>query len=112
MLSPRQVAASDRDATAGPSGGVKRRLDEELHLHQTITSSLKSRQVATRNVAGCDRQQQQLSSVFGDVNRTIKRIKGSSGAEVRRVHSSAFDLVDDALHISSDDECEMPSLSQ
>ena len=53
-------------------------------------------------------QQQNLAS--DEFESRMKRAKREADAGARDTHSSAFDLVDDALHISSEDDFEIPVL--
>ncbi len=53
-------------------------------------------------------QQQSLAS--DEFESRMKRAKREEDVGARDTHSSAFDLVDDALHISSEDDFEIPVL--
>jgi hypothetical protein len=57
------------------------------------------------------RQHQQHRSATGKIESAPKRTIREVGAQSRKEHTSAFDLVDDALHISSDDEFEISALT-
>ncbi len=109
MLSPRGNSRPDQDSEVGASFGTKRRLDSELQQRETISvASSIANQVFTHEFTK-DGQHTHASQHQNFVSETfeskMKRVKNDGAAAgFGNKHSSAFDLVDDALHISSDDE--------
>lgn len=101
---------SPRDGL-GASDGTKRRLDDEMQMLKTdsISSLIASQNVVHDVVETVLQQNHQISS-SEEFESMLKRAKRDTENVSKKKHSSAFDLVDDALHISSDDEFEIPAL--
>jgi hypothetical protein len=101
---------SPRDGL-GTSDGTKRRLDDEMQMLKTdsISSLIASQNVVHDVVETVLQQNHQISS-SEEFESMLKRAKRDTENVSKKKHSSAFDLVDDALHISSDDEFEIPAL--
>jgi hypothetical protein len=93
------------------SNGIKRRLDDELQILKTasISSSTAVKNIA-QDAAETVLQQHHQISASEEFESMLKRAKKDPENVLQKPHSSAFDLVDDALHISSDDEFEIPAL--
>jgi hypothetical protein len=115
MLSPRKSEGLHQEAGSQVLAGMKRRLDAEMQLHEKAsTSSSVADQIIARSLAdplplqqqGQEQQKQQHSTVTRDLEFIPKCAGGVVGARLEHELTSAFDLVDDALHISSDDEFE------
>ncbi len=109
LLSPRGEAVHrDFELGATASSGTKRHLVEEMQLQKaTSGTSSSTDQVSKYEVADCSRQKQPShgqSRACEEVGSKMKRAKRDLAADSITGHCSAFDLVDDALHISSDDE--------
>lgn len=106
LLSPHGNTRLGHDSESGVSAGTKRRLHEEL---QQTTSALSSLTYATLPLEIAEASQQQQRSqnqsfASEEMESKKKRAKVDTTAGSRNRHSSAFDLVDDSLHISSEDE--------
>ena len=115
MLSPRKSEGLHQEAGSQVLAGMKRRLDAEMQLHEKAsTSSSVANQIIARSLADPlplqqqeqEQQKQQHSTVTRDLEFIPKCAGGVVGARLEHELTSAFDLVDDALHISSDDEFE------
>jgi hypothetical protein len=101
---------STRDGLA-TSNGTKRRLDDELQILKTASiSSLTAVENIAQDSAETVLQQHHQISASEEFESMLKRAKKDPENVSQKAHSSAFDLVDDALHISSDDEFEIPAL--
>lgn len=113
LLSPRKCPRVDHDTGSDALAGTKRSLHEDMRLLKTATmpSSIGD-QNFSRGLAAA-MQQQQNGSATGQIESTPKRNTRAVGAQPKqeKEHTSAFDLVDDALHISSDDEFEISTLT-
>ena len=103
MLSPRDGL--------GTSDGTKRRLDDEMQMLKTdsISSLIASQNVVHDVVETVLQQNHQISS-SEEFESMLKRAKRDTENVSKKKHSSSFDLVDDALHIASDDDA-TPSAS-
>jgi hypothetical protein len=105
LLSPRKVHAVGHNTGVVDSAGTKRRLDEDLN---SCATSSTADQYFTNGIAG-QQQQLQFCSTPAEFESMPKRVEREVGVQSLKGHKSAFDLVDDALHISSDDEFEFPA---
>jgi hypothetical protein len=105
LLSPRKVHAVGHNTGVVDSAGTKRRLDEDM---KSCTTSSTADQYFTHGIAA-QQQQLQFCSAPAEFESMPKRTEREVGVHSQRDHTSAFDLVDDALHISSDDEFEFPA---
>jgi hypothetical protein len=111
LLSPRKCPEVNQNTGSDALAGTKRRLDEDMGLLNTETMpSSTADQNITSGLADA-RQHQQHRSATGKIESAPKRTIREVGAQSRKEHTSAFDLVDDALHISSDDEFEISALT-